>query len=388
MGTIITRMALKMISSRLIRLLGSVFACVQIIGCAVQPGLNIDNSEALNGAPSSIGGYDLIDVSFRNISEFTDSQSLVSGFSRLYSASDLIEEVQGTDYLVGSGDVLSIIVWDHPELTNPAGEFRDPQTYGRLVNSQGTIFYPYVGELKVSGLTVSSIRRLIASRLAKYVRDPQVDVRIAAFRSQTVRVTGAVEAPLAIPLNDRPLTISDAIAEAGGLAENANRAYAVLFRNGRGYSVRLSTSRDAVFGEEGTRLIDQDTLFIPTYDEQSIYVFGGVSKQSKLVMPEGSMSLAEALSAVEGLDEGSADQRRIYVLRQVEDEREGSLRTKVYRIGLSDLGSMLLTENFALAPRDIVYVDKTGLASVNLVISQFLPSVSTLFQLERLLDSD
>ena len=89
--------------------------------------------------------------------------------------------------------MLTIPVWDHPEFTTPVGQCRSANESGTLVNEDGTIFYPYVGVLRVSGMRLAEIRNLITTRLAKYIEKVQLDVRVNAFRSKRVYVVGEVK---------------------------------------------------------------------------------------------------------------------------------------------------------------------------------------------------
>ena len=147
------------------------------------------------------------------------------------------QKIAKYDYRVGVGDLLSVIVWEHPELTNPTGEFRSENSAGRLVHADGTLFFPHVGVLKVDGMTVSEIRQVISTRLARVIQDPQVDVRVIEYRSQQAFVVGDVEKPCRIPISDKPVTVLDALDGCQTIRPSVSNRSITLIRNTETYEI-------------------------------------------------------------------------------------------------------------------------------------------------------
>lgn len=133
-------------------------------------------------------------------------------------------------YYVAPADVLNITVWLHPEF-NPidvhAGATTGPSVQGAagqmgyLVNPEGDIYFPLVGNVHVAGSTVDKIRTVLARRLKKYIRNPQLNVRVGDFRGRKIYVFGEVVRQGFIPLNDQPLTITDALTMSGSFDSNS-----------------------------------------------------------------------------------------------------------------------------------------------------------------------
>jgi polysaccharide biosynthesis/export protein len=289
----------------------------------------------------------------------------------------LLQEPDAYDYRVGPGDVLSITVWGHPELTIPAGSMRSAAEAGNWVHADGTIFYPYVGRLKVQGMNVATIREQVTEKLRRYIESPQVDVTVAAFRSQRVYVTGAVNKPGPLPISNVPLRLLDAISAAGDMAPQGDWQRAVLTRDGQEYLLSLAGLYQRGDTRQNVLLQHGDVLHVPTNDDSKVFVLGEVRQPRKVTMERNGLSLAGALADAGSINELSANARGIFVLRA--GEENGEPRIDVYQLNARNATALVLADHFQMQPRDIVYVTAAPIARWNRVISNLLPTVNALY---------
>ena len=119
------------------------------------------------------------------------------------------------EYKIGKGDQIAITIWGLPDvfpLTNI-----NPEQNLRRIDSNGNIFFPFVGSLKAEGKSQNELRRDITFSLQKYFKDIQLDLTIVNFNSQKIYLLGEVSRPMKINLTDIPLSLSNALGQARGL---------------------------------------------------------------------------------------------------------------------------------------------------------------------------
>lgn len=257
-------------------------------------------------------------------------------------------------YRIGPQDVLTITVWDHPELTIPAGEFRNAEAAGHLVADDGTIFYPFIGQISVMGMTVQEIRDMLTQRLSRQIRNPQLDVRVAAFRSQRAYVVGEVTNPGVLPITDIALTALEAVSQSGDVTPNSDMTNVTLTRGGITYDIDLVAMYEGGRINENVVLQHGDILSIPDRNLQKVFVLGAVSRPQTQLIHKGRLTLAEAISDAGGFDEQNANATEVYVVRG--DSRD----PRIFHLDARSPGALILADEFRLAARDVVYVETAG----------------------------
>lgn len=390
------------------RVLAALLA-VALGGCSLAPGLHIPDSRLKYEPPAAGSGWTARNKSFVYGSQREEPTYKVTIIDAAVIASQERErvaprreggaakrpdELEHYEYRVGPQDVLAFTVWDHPELTSPtaaanaaftaavsplgaaASQPVPTDTFGHHVSRDGKIFFPYVGELKVSGLTLEQIRRKITAGLASYIPKPQVDLRVVSYRSKKVYVTGEVKNPSTVYITDTPLTVADAITAAQGYTPDADLQKVRLTRNDESFTLDLVALYDNGDVSQNWVLQDGDVLNVSDRKDSKVFIMGEVTKADVLFMRKGRMSLSESIGLAGGLNQASANAKRVLVIRGLDENPDAP--PSIYHLDLSRPDALLLSTRFQLKPLDIVYVSTADITRLGRVLSQILPTAQAL----------
>lgn len=338
--------------------------------------------------------------------------------SKLYNLVNINEQLVGADpvqridygafeaqsqssyqYRIGAHDILGIRVWNNPDLSTSqpvkstafsakSTTVRDSNELirerqqvtpeGVEVQASGMIFYPFAGEVQAAGRTVREVRQELTRKLAKYVVDPQVSVRVQSFNSQKAQVLGEVQFPRPVPITSTPLRVLDAIALAEGLKDSADKAEATLVRGNQRIIIDMAKLLDGDLTQNHL-MLDGDVLNIDNNRYRQIVILGEVNKPVAMPYDRRGMSLNDALVAASGISQSYSNAKGVFVLRN----RGKDTKPTIYQLDMQNATALLLADRFPLKARDVVYVDTAGVTRWNRVINQILPTTNAINQFDK-----
>jgi polysaccharide export outer membrane protein len=225
-------------------------------------------------------------------------------------------------YVVGAQDQLSITVFDEPSLT---GTYR--------VDNDGFFTFPLLNRVRAAGLSLADLQDALTAMLANgFLRNPQVRVEIAAYKSQSVIVTGQVRAPGELVMTSASMTLLQALAQAGSPTADASNEVIVQRRAGegeaQGETIRVNR-RELELGRAGHDIVLRDGDIIHVPKAETFFVDGQVRNPGAYVFDPG-ITVQQAIALAGGLSERGSD-RGIVVNRVVNG------RTQDVPVRLQDL---------------------------------------------------
>ena len=166
---------------------------------------------------------------------------------------------------------------------------------GYMVDSDGFVDFPVLGQIKASGRTIEELKADIRQRLTTYLKEPVVNVRFLNFK---VSVMGSVTTPGQIEVTNPRITLLQAIAQAGDFNDYADRDEVLVIREREGERTfaRINLHSDELFSSEYYFLEQNDVVYVPPTQTRT----AAVQDQGQRVVQYGSaiLSLGALLVAI------------------------------------------------------------------------------------------
>ncbi|MGC0014675.1 polysaccharide biosynthesis/export family protein [Ralstonia pseudosolanacearum] len=353
-----------------------------LAACAFAPGMRFDPQRPLD--PADNASVPKITPITPDLVRAGQTQAQVQASHENADVGPLL--AKATPYRIGTGDILSIVVWDHPELVFPTQTYSIGSTYdlasfggapsvsGYVVSTGGDIQFPYAGVIKVAGKTQNEVRDEISRAIARVVKDPQVTVRVLAYRSQRVYVDGEVKTPGQQSIDDVPMTLVEALNRAGGInTTTGDNSRIRLTRGGKQWTLSMPALMQQGIDPANILLRGGDIVRVEQREDSKVFVTGEVVRPSTVLPRNGRLTLSEALGEAGGVSPVSSDPRNVYVIRRA---AEGE--PQVYHLDAKSPVALALAEGFELKPKDVVYVDAGSLVRWSRVINLLVPTATPL----------
>ncbi len=253
---------------------------------------------------------------------------LVAVLSACLSCAQIPAQIPAPTYVLGPDDQVTIHVVESDEINGKA--YR--------VDEKGNLDLPFIGSLRVAGLTVHQVEAQVTDKLRVYIRDPQVSVFLSEMRSQPVSVIGAVNTPGVHQLQGHK-TLIEMLSLAGGLRQDAGYRIKITRHIEWGTiplkdaaidptgqfsvaEVSLKGLMDASSPEQNVAILPNDVITVPV--AEMIYVIGDVKKSGGFVLGERNhITVLQALAMAEGLGQApKVSEARILRIAPGSDTRE------------------------------------------------------------------
>ena len=159
-----------------------------------------------------------------------------------------------SDYVIGVQDVLSVVFWREKDMSAEV-----------IVRPDGKISLPMLNDVTAAGLTPEALAAVVAQAGSKLVRDAGATVIVKEIRSRKIYIIGEVARPGTLQLGSE-MTVLQALGEAGGFIEGADKGDVIIVRNEAGKERRFKFNyNDVVKGKnpsQNIRLVPGDTIIV------------------------------------------------------------------------------------------------------------------------------
>lgn len=270
---------------------------------------------------------------------------------------------------IRQGDEVSIAIWDSEDnsLLTPPGE-RVVALQDMRVAPDGTVFIPYVGEVRISGLSQQEARRAIEEQMTAIVPSAQVQLAVEDGRENSAEVVSGVNRPGRYPLEGGDRTVLSLIAQAGGVRDSYEHPLVRLQRDGSIYLTSVKRLFEDPRLDTTLRGGDRVVVF---EDPRTFVALGAAGREQRVTFDQERMHALDAVARIGGLSERRADLEGVLILREYRPEHLGGdgpdSRQVVFVLNLTSADGLFAARTFEVMPGDTVFVTESPVTTTESV---------------------
>lgn len=280
---------------------------------------------------------------------------------------------QPASLIIATGDIVQLTIWDAEENSLLAGTGqRSTPLQETTVSTSGRIFVPYIGELRIAGMSPDTARARIEEELVRTIPSAQVQLTVEAGRENTANLVSGVAAPGLYQLPDRNFKLLDLLSLAGGASPDLLNPQVRLVRDGTTYGVSLE--RLLREPDLNTAMRGGDTVIIEADGRQFISL-GATGLEAVHDFPQQELSALEAMAIVGGVSDGRANPQGILIMREYDpgeirsDNTGPPVDRVVFTIDLTSADGLFSAGKFLLQDNDLVYGTESALGTALTAVS-------------------
>ena len=340
-------------------------ACLALAACDVLPRSAPVEQEVVEAATGEVADFAVYPVTRDFLGIYADWPSTGERHLAWIPASG-----GARTQVIAAGDEIRLTVWDSADDSLITNGEPSAVIEGLTVGPDGTIFVPYIGNVRVVGLTEQLARRELQMELDVIAPQAQVQLELLEGRTNSVDLVGGVGAPGRFPMPDRNYTVLNLIADAGGVQQTLQNPQIRLIRRGDIYG----TSIDRLFAEPGldTLLHGGDRVIVEE-DRRYFLSLGAAGEQNQHAFPQDNVSALDAMALIGGVNSGRGDPGGILVLREYPysavrtDARGPDQQRVVFSLDLTNADGLFSAGNFRINPGDLVLVTESPVTAAQTI---------------------
>lgn len=328
-------------------------------GCSMPRGAALQ-SEVLRGTDSETSHVQVIAITRETLPEIQQWPIAHPELRHRWTSTGASPTVR----IIRAGDLISLSVWDsQPDSLLTTDTQRNVNMANIPVSASGLVFIPYVGEVRIAGMSNEQARREIQRLMESIMPDGQVQLNVTPGSRNTIDVVTGVANPGRVELPEISPSILSVLAETGGISSSLRNPLVRLNRAGHAYAI---PARELFENPENDIQLSGGDRILVEEDNRTFIALGAAGSEQVVYFEREEITALDALSTIGGLSDTRANLMGVMVLRDYPDSmvsQTGNAPRKsqvIFTFDLTSADGLFAAQRFLIEPSDVVLATESS----------------------------